>query len=165
MDTKKVRLGSISILLTVILLCVTVLAVLSLTTARADAVLANRYAAATTDYYELQNEGQAFLAEVRNLNTSIQEAGIQGESAQQVLEDAIANLESLGAEAEEGSGLTILIRKEEEQSFSVVIQKEGEQSFSAELTLRLELQENHLKVTTYRTDILWEEDTQIDVLP
>jgi hypothetical protein len=64
MGTKKVRIGSVSLLFTVILLCVVVLSVLSISTVRADRALSERTAESVSDWYELQNEGQKWLAEV-----------------------------------------------------------------------------------------------------
>lgn len=64
METKKVRLGSISLLVTVILLCVIVLAVLSISTVRGDLLLAEHTAESVSDWYELQNDGQRWLAQV-----------------------------------------------------------------------------------------------------
>lgn len=62
--TKKVRIGSVSLLFTVILLCVVVLSVLSISTVRADRALSERTAESVSSWYELQNEGQNWLAEV-----------------------------------------------------------------------------------------------------
>ena len=67
-DTKKVRLGSISILMTVILLCVTVLAVLSVTSAKAADAMTSRLADRTKAYYALQSEGQRYVADLLELN-------------------------------------------------------------------------------------------------
>jgi hypothetical protein len=64
MEAKKVRLGSISLLVTVILLCVIVLAVLSISTVRGDLLLAERTADSVSGWYELQNDGQRWLAQV-----------------------------------------------------------------------------------------------------
>lgn len=64
MGTKKVRIGSVSLLFTVILVCVVVLSVLSISTVRADRALSERTAESVSDWYELQNEGQQWLAEV-----------------------------------------------------------------------------------------------------
>lgn len=58
------RLGPLAILLTVISICMTVLGILSFTTARADSRLAEKYAATVELRYELEAQGQFFLREV-----------------------------------------------------------------------------------------------------
>ena len=99
MDTKKVRLGSISILMSVILLCVAVLAVLSVTSARADDVMARRYASWTSAYYELQNEGQAYYQ-------SLDEAVLSGQDPEAIL------LESGAVPDENGVYVKVIARDE-----------------------------------------------------
>lgn len=63
METKQIRLGSVSLLCTFVLVCVAVLTVLSLATVRADWQLTQNSAQVTTQWYELQNEGQRWLAQ------------------------------------------------------------------------------------------------------
>lgn len=58
-----IRLGPLALLLTVISICMTVLGILSFTTARADYSLAEKYAATVRDRYRLEKEGQNFLRE------------------------------------------------------------------------------------------------------
>ena len=63
MKRLPIRLGPLSLLLTVISICLTVLAILTFTTARADLRLAEKYARTVQTRYALEREGQAFLAE------------------------------------------------------------------------------------------------------
>jgi hypothetical protein len=63
-ETKQIRLGSVSLLCTFVLVCVAVLTVLSMATVRADWQLTENSAQVTTQWYELQNEGQRWLAQV-----------------------------------------------------------------------------------------------------
>ena len=63
MKQVPVRLGPLALLLTVISICLTVLAILTFTTARADMALAEKYADTIRLRYELEAEGQSFLAE------------------------------------------------------------------------------------------------------
>ena len=58
-----IRLGPLAILLALIGICMTILGVLSFTTARADLKLAEKYADTVHTRYELEAEGQAFLKE------------------------------------------------------------------------------------------------------
>ncbi len=61
MNQVPVKLGPLALLLTVISICLTTLAILTFSTARADGRLAERYAETVTLRYELISEGQTFL--------------------------------------------------------------------------------------------------------
>lgn len=63
MEGKQIRLGSVSLLCSFILVCVAVLTVLCIATTRADWQLTSRSAEVTTQWYELQNDGQRWLAQ------------------------------------------------------------------------------------------------------
>lgn len=58
-----IKLGPLALLLTVISICMTVLGLLSFTTARADFSLAEKYGDTVQLRYELEAQGQAFLGE------------------------------------------------------------------------------------------------------
>ncbi len=64
MESRPVRLGWLSLLLTVILLCLATLSVLSLSTARADLAQARKQALQTESVYALERAGQQWLAEL-----------------------------------------------------------------------------------------------------
>ncbi len=64
MKQTPIKLGPLALLLAVISICLTTLAILTFTTARADLRLAEKYADTVTTRYALEAEGQAFLAEV-----------------------------------------------------------------------------------------------------
>ncbi|MCI2046791.1 MAG: hypothetical protein LKJ90_03650 [Faecalibacterium sp.] len=64
MRHKELRLGSITLLFTVVILCVTALCALTVATAHADAAVADKYAAQVAAYYETESAGQAWLAQV-----------------------------------------------------------------------------------------------------
>lgn len=65
MKTVPIKLGPLALLLTVISICLTTLAVLTAATAKADMRLAEKYADTISSRYQLEAEGQRFLAEVR----------------------------------------------------------------------------------------------------
>lgn len=134
MDTKKVRLGSISILLSVVILCVTVLAVLSLTSARADALMAERFGDQTKSYYELQAEGQAFLAE-----------------ADEMIRKGSFETAATNTEMDEDGNLVRVIEKDS-MKLTIVLAKD-------------DTSEAGYQVLSYRTEVLWEEDLTLDLLP
>ena len=62
MNRAPIRLGPLALLLTVISICLTVLAILAFTTARADLRLAEKYAETVQARYALEAEGQEYLA-------------------------------------------------------------------------------------------------------
>mgnify|MGYP007101865241 CR=1 FL=1 len=64
MKDIPIKLGPLALLLTVISICMTTLAILTFTTARADRRLADTYAKTVQTSYSLEAEGQQFLAEL-----------------------------------------------------------------------------------------------------
>ena len=64
MSKAPVKLGPLALLLTVISICLTVMAILTFATARADRRLSEKYAATVLLRYELDGEGQAWYASV-----------------------------------------------------------------------------------------------------
>ena len=66
MKQVPIKLGPLALLLTVISICLTVLAILSFTTARADLRLAEKYAQTVSERYLLEAEGQELLAELQD---------------------------------------------------------------------------------------------------
>ena len=66
MKQVPIKLGPLALLLTVISICLTVLAILSFTTARADLRLAERYAQTVTERCALEMAGQELLRELKD---------------------------------------------------------------------------------------------------
>lgn len=66
MDNSRgsVRIGPISLFVLIIVLCLAVLAVLSLQTARAELAVAQRQALMTQDVYVNEKEGQEFISQI-----------------------------------------------------------------------------------------------------
>ena len=64
MKQVPIKLGPLALLLAVISICLTTLAILTFTTARADLRLAEKYAETVSTRYELEKQGQAFLQEL-----------------------------------------------------------------------------------------------------
>ena len=64
MKQVPIRLGPLALLLTVVAICMTVLALLTFSTARADLAMAQKLAASTQERYELEAEGQTFLRDL-----------------------------------------------------------------------------------------------------
>lgn len=64
MRQVSVRLGPLALLLTVIVICMTVLGLLAVTTARGDLSMARRYADSVEKRYGMEAQGQAFLQQI-----------------------------------------------------------------------------------------------------
>ena len=64
MKQIPIKLGPLALLLTVISICVTTLAILTFTTARADLRLAEKYAQTVETRYALERQGQEFLRDL-----------------------------------------------------------------------------------------------------
>ena len=62
MNKAPIRLGPLALLLTVVSICLAILAILTFTTARADLRLAEKYALTVRERYALEKEGQEYLA-------------------------------------------------------------------------------------------------------
>ena len=63
MKQIPMRLGPLALLLMVISICMTVLGILTFTTARADLSMAEKYAQTVETRYLLESRGQSFLQE------------------------------------------------------------------------------------------------------
>ena len=63
MNHVPIKLGPLALLLTVVCICLAVLAILAFTTARADLALAEQYAQTVQTRYELEQQGQRFLTQ------------------------------------------------------------------------------------------------------
>ena len=74
MKQVPIKLGPLTLLLTVISICLTTLAILNFTTARADLRLAERFADTVQARYALEAEGQEYLREMDQLSPQAAEA-------------------------------------------------------------------------------------------
>ena len=75
MNKAPIRLGPLALLLTVVSICLTILAILTFTTARADLRLAEKYALTVRERYALEKEGQEYLAALNAGRADAPEAG------------------------------------------------------------------------------------------
>ena len=71
MKQIPIKLGPLALLLTVISICLTVLSILTFTTARADLRLAEKYAETVAVRYALETEGQELLRELRDSDPAL----------------------------------------------------------------------------------------------
>lgn len=98
-ENRPVRMGWLSLLVTVVLLCLATLAVLAFTTARSDLALARRQAQMTQALYAREQTGQELLAQVDALGKS-------GDTPTQIAK-------ALGGEVSPTTTLLFTIRDEE----------------------------------------------------
>ena len=70
MKQIPIKLGPLALLLTVISICLTTLAILTFTTARADLRLSEKYAGTVETRYALERQGQEFLQELSETDTA-----------------------------------------------------------------------------------------------
>ncbi|MBR3265204.1 MAG: hypothetical protein IKI61_04485 [Erysipelotrichaceae bacterium] len=66
MKNTPMRLGLLALLLTIISICMAVLAMLSVSSASADLRLSNRFAKSVRTRYELEEEGMLFLKQMND---------------------------------------------------------------------------------------------------
>ena len=71
MKQVPIKLGPLALLLTVISICLTVLSILTFTTARADLRLAEKYAQTVSARYALEVEGQELLRELQDSDPAL----------------------------------------------------------------------------------------------
>ena len=79
MKKTPIRLGPLMILLLVISIALTTLAVLTVTTSRADRALAERFAASVSVRYGLERDGSAFAASAADGSTAAAEGTVTNE--------------------------------------------------------------------------------------
>lgn len=83
---RKANIGSSSLILIFIVLCLATFSILSLSNAKREAVLSEKNAAAVQAYYRADSEGVAFLAEVSRSLSQIPEGMGEAAAQQQILE-------------------------------------------------------------------------------
>ena len=105
MNRPPVRLGPLALLLSVISICLAILAILTVSTARADLRLAEKTAATVSARYELEEQGQRLLSELpSDMNAPLPagwEAGTDG-SLSRTLENEESRLHIVLRPAEDG---------------------------------------------------------------
>ena len=142
MNQAPVKLGPLALLLTVISICLTILSILTYTTAGADDRLAQRYAQTTTERYELEILGQEALAEFP--------AGFEEDSSAAPQNDNATN----EADRNEGGDVILSEAKDLDQALWKTIEQ-------GDLTLTIgAVEENGApRVVCWRMNRDWEQDT------
>ena len=97
---ENVRIGPISVFTLIIIICMAVLAVLTISTANASLVLSQRQAVAAQELYLDETAAQAFLAEVDDRLTPLRAGG--SANAMSVLEADLVPMRNAAQDAVDG---------------------------------------------------------------
>ena len=150
----KIRLGPIAVFLTVIAAVLATLAILTVATSRADAVLAERFAQVTQIRYDLEKDGNRFL---QALDSALMEDDPAGDTGER--ENSGGFSEALLGRLPEGTELT------EEGLLRYYLEKDG---YSLTLLVSAGSAEGHsaelYEVTEWKIRKLWEEEDPFEDL-
>lgn len=119
MGENPIKLGSMTLLLTIVLLCMAILSVLTLSTARADLSLAEKYADRLQQVYALDSVGQRLLAE---LDTALQKGATPQELLALLPQDAVLEQDTVTLQLADGAGQTLMVTLELKAKGAVVLQ-------------------------------------------
>lgn len=119
MGENPIKLGSMTLLLTIVLLCMAILSVLTLSTARADLSLAQKYADRLQQVYALDSVGQRLLAE---LDTALQKGATPQELLPLLPQDAVLEQDTVTLQLADGAGQTLTVTLELKPEGAVVLQ-------------------------------------------
>ena len=150
----SVRMGPISIFTLVVVLCLAVMAVLSVTTAHADAALAERQACFTQDDYTNEIAGQTLMAGADGALATVR---AQGDTAEAGTAAIRAQLNTLieRAQAAAGPDATVDVQL---NGTTLAAHIEQPSKRCLDITLGITAQAN-LRITSWKTSTTWTEDT------
>lgn len=138
-----VRTGALTLLIVVVVIGLALLAVLTFSTARADAAMAGRYGQQVTAQTAIENQGEIWLSKV-------------DEAIAQSTEDGTLVWDDLQARLPQG---TVLDTRTGEVSVTL-LSEEGNGSLYAAVTVQ---PDGRFTVTAWQLTTDWEEDTTLDV--
>lgn len=136
MNRPVVKLGPIALLLTVITICLAILALLNFSTASADRRLAEKYAETVRVRYELEAEGQALLASFDEMRHEADKAGSLADA-----EEALSPFE-----------------RQADGRYTALLEKDG-----TRLHIEVEADGSDIRVLSWIIDKEWTEDTGLDL--
>ena len=113
----KTRLGPVAVFLTIVAMVITTLALLTVATSNADRVMAGRFASITQTRYELEADGEKFIAAVASGTADGMEGVTAGPLAEDT-EDDIEIIEETGSAAGAESALS-------DAAYSFAAEKDG----------------------------------------
>ena len=153
--TGSVRMGPISIFTLVIVICLAVMATLALTTARADAALAERQASFTADDYANERLGQAFLAEADAALASARAAGLGPAEAAAALAEELDNLAARATNTAAADGHTLQAQADG-NAISIRVDAPSGRTLAIGLAIT---NDGELAISYWKPSTTWTEDT------
>lgn len=141
MGDKPVKLGSLTLLLIVVLICLATLSVLAFTTARADLALARKHAQMVQQVYETDAIAQDFLASTDEALAGAQ--GLSGDAFVKKMQELLP-----------GDAVV-----EEDHIYAVITGTENRQ-----VTIELSLLDGKYQITRWEPSVIWEPDETMDGL-
>ena len=135
----KTRLGPIAVFLTIVAMVITTLALLTIATSNADRVMAGRFANITQTRYELEADGEKFIAAVASGNAEGMEGVTAGSTA-----DADNNADA----ASSGSGV-----------YSYVAEKDG---YRLEVEAGMSDAAGEVEIRKWKLSRIWNSSDPID---
>lgn len=150
----SVRMGPISIFTLVIVVCLAVMAVLSVTTAHADAALAERQASFTQDDYANEIAGQTLMAEADGALATVRAQGDTAEAGTAAIRAQLNTLiERTQAAAGPDANVDVQLN-----GTTLTAHIEQPSKRCLDITLGITAQTN-LRITSWKTSTTWTEDT------
>lgn len=151
---STVRMGPISVFALVIILCLAVLGVLSVTSASAGSALAQRQAEFTADDYRNEIAGQSFYARADDVLAQVRAQGGDAQAAAAALDAAAAQI-AQEASSDAGSQ-TAVSASLEGGELAVRIQEQSGRCLDIEFAIQPDAT---LSVAAWKATTLWTEDT------
>lgn len=151
---STVRMGPISVFALVIILCLAVLGVLSVTSASAGSALAQRQAEFTADDYRNEIAGQSFYARADDALAQVRAQGGDAQVAAAALDAAVAQI-AQEASSDAGSQTTVSASLEGGE-LAVHIQAQSGRCLDIEFAIQPDAT---LSVAAWKATTLWTEDT------
>lgn len=151
---STVRMGPISVFALVIILCLAVLGVLSVTSASAGSALAQRQAEFTADDYRNEIAGQSFYARADDVLAQVRAQGGDARAAAAALDAAVAQI-AQEASSDAGSQTTVSASLEGGE-LAVHIQAQSGRCLDIEFAIQPDAT---LSVAAWKATTLWTEDT------
>ena len=147
-------MGPISVFALVIILCLAVLGVLSVTSASAGSALAQRQAEFTADDYRNEIAGQLFYARADDVLAQVRAQGGDAQAAAAALDAAVAQI-AQEASSDAGSQTTVSASLEGGE-LAVHIQAQSGRCLDIEFAIQPDAT---LSVAAWKATTLWTEDT------
>ena len=99
---SNVRIGPISVITLIVVICMAVLAVLSASTANATMIISQRSADSTTEQYLNELAAQEFVASLDDMLVDLRDAGASAEEAAEAIAERLDDLRQAAEKAADG---------------------------------------------------------------